>query len=216
MKEILFISDFDGTLTQKDFYKIVLEKYLGEAGQKLKEKWQNGDLTVFEFLESVFKSINRSESEIWETIKEIPFDKYAKTFIEHIKASGMDFLILSAGTNYYIEKYFAEIGIIDIPIIANKGVYKDKGILMLPDPENPFFSEKYGIDKFIAVQKFKNEYQKVFYAGDSKPDLKAAMLTDLVFAKGQLKNLLMERNHPFIPFDSVVEIEEYLVSKGLI
>ena len=216
MKEFLFISDFDGTLTDMDFYQIIVDRYLGDDGRKLCETWKQGDLTLFEFLEIVFKSINRDEAEILKTVYEIPFDPYVKTFIDHIKASGIDFMILSAGTGYYIENLFAHLGIKDVPVIANRGVYKDGGVHMLRDRESPFYSEETGIDKSIAVQKFKHEYRTVFYAGDSQPDLKAAISADLIFARRALKKLLSERNHSFVPFDSLTEIEEYLISNKLI
>lgn len=53
-----------------------------------------------------------------------------------------------------------------------------------------FYSDRYGIDKLSVVKKLKNNYKKIFYAGDSEPDIKPALVADVVFAKGELVELL--------------------------
>ena len=216
MKDFVFISDFDGTLTHKDFYYIIMEKYLGEKGKNLYADWKEQKITDFEFLNIVFSSINMSEKEILEEIINISFDKYAKGFIESVKSMDGDFVILSAGTSYYIYKILEHYNISDVLTISNKGVFKDKGIHMIFEPNGRFFSQRYGVDKMLAVEHFKKEYKKIYYAGDSEPDLKACMKADLVFAKGRLQNMLIELNHPFIPIENFNEIGNYLNEKGVI
>ena len=111
MKDWLFISDFDGTLTHKDFYKIVIEKFQPQLGRELERQWRSGEITVYEFLQRVFASLDRSEQEIFEAILMIPIDRDAKEFIQRVKTAGGDFLILSAGTAYYIERLLKHLGI---------------------------------------------------------------------------------------------------------
>lgn len=53
-----------------------------------------------------------------------------------------------------------------------------------------FYSDRYGIDKLSVVKKLKNNYKKIFYAGDSEPDIKPVLVADVVFAKGELVELL--------------------------
>ena len=40
MENFVFVSDFDNTLTHKDFYKIILDKYMKESGKKLFDEWK--------------------------------------------------------------------------------------------------------------------------------------------------------------------------------
>lgn len=216
MKKFVFISDFDGTLTHRDFYHIVIEKYLKESGIKLYDEWKNHKINDIDFLNNVFKSIDRSEGKILEDILSIPFDKYAKSFIEKIKKSGGDFIILSAGTSYYIEKLLEHENIKDVLIISNNGVYKDRGIHLIPDEKSPYYSKIYGIDKLIVVEKLKKEYKKVYYAGDSQPDFKACLLADTIFAKAGLQAMLREIERPFIGFSDFKQIENYFIENGVI
>jgi 2-hydroxy-3-keto-5-methylthiopentenyl-1-phosphate phosphatase len=44
MKDFAFISDFDGTLTKKDFYKILSETYYKEELVPIFNSWKNGEM----------------------------------------------------------------------------------------------------------------------------------------------------------------------------
>lgn len=215
MKEFIFVSDFDGTMSAKDFYHIIMDKYLGEWGRGLYASWKRNEMMDVEFLTTVFKSINRTEEEIYEDILSIKLDKSIAAFIEYIKISGGDFLVLSAGTKYYIKRLLDSEGVYGVEIIANNGKYENKGITLIPpDKQHPFYSRRYGIDKATVVQSLKQKYKKVYYAGDGGPDVSAALLADITFAKGTLITLLQIEAAKYVPFEYFFQVEEYLKSRG--
>lgn len=211
MKEFIFVSDFDGTLTKKDFYLILIEKYLMDKSQELFELWKNGKYKDIEFLHLIFSSANRTQEEFLEDILSIELDNYFEDFVEQIKSKGGDFLVLSAGTSYYIEKLFLHKGI-DVPVISNKGEFKNNGIHVIIDKNAPYYSESYGIDKGKIVKNLKTKYKKIYFAGDSHPDTTAAQNADIAFAKSSLKKHLDSINHPYIPFNNFLDIKNYLLS----
>jgi len=211
MKEFAFISDFDGTLTKKDFYKIMSEAYLKEEYLPLFKSWKNGEMKDREYLSYVFNNVKRSEAEIDEDILSIPFDPSAKDFIKQVKGAGGDFIVVSAGTSYYINKIFEKHNIEGVDVYSNKGVFKDNGIYFDLDENSEFYSDRYGIDKLIVVEKLKNNYKKIFYAGDSEPDLKPAIVADVIFATGELVELLKKEKKEFIEFKNFSEIWDKLV-----
>ena len=206
MKDFAFISDFDGTLTEKDFYKILSDKYYKEEILPLLKAWRNGDMKDREYLSFIFNNIKRSEAEILEDILNIPFDPFAKDFIEQVKANGGDFIVISAGTSYYIDKILDKHNIKGVDVYSNKGIFKDNGIYFDLDKNSEFYSDRYGIDKLAVIERLKKNYKKVFYAGDSGPDLKAALVSDMVFAKGTLVDLLKKENKKFIEFKNFSEV----------
>ena len=210
MKDFAFISDFDGTLTKKDFYKILSEAYLKEDFLPQFKAWKNGKLKDREYLSYVFNNVKRSEKEIEEDILNIPFDPFAKVFIEQIKAAGGDFIVISAGTSYYIDKILQKHNIQGVDVYSNKGIFKDNGIYFDLDENSEFYSDRYGIDKLIVVEKLKKNYKKIVYAGDSGPDLKPALVSDLVFAKGELVELLKKKKKDFIEFEDFSEVWDKL------
>jgi 2,3-diketo-5-methylthio-1-phosphopentane phosphatase len=210
MKDFAFISDFDGTLTGKDFYKILSEAYLKDEFLPLFKDWKNGKMKDREYLSYVFNNVKRSEDQITEDILNIPFDIFAKEFIEQVKAAGGDFIVISAGTSYYIEKIFEKHNIKGVDVYSNKAIFKDNGIYFDLDENSEFYSDRYGIDKLLVVNKLKVDYKKIIYAGDSEPDLKPALICDLVFAKGELVELLKKEKKEFIEFEDFSEVWDKL------
>ena len=91
-------------------------------------------------------------------------------------------------------------------IFSNKGEFKENGIHFVLDENSEFYSDIYGINKYKVVKKLKEKYDKVFYAGDSEPDLKPALIADVIFAKGGLVELLEKEDKEFIKFQSFSEI----------
>lgn len=215
-KRFVFVSDFDGTLTEKDFYQMIIDDYLGEAGQTLYKEWRQGLHDDKDFLDKIYSAINREEAEILEDILRIEWDESATEFIKKVRENGGEFIILSAGTNYYIDRLLKEKGLSDIKVYSNPGIYKDKGIHLQIDKNNPYFSEKYGINKAKVIEDLKKQYAHVYYAGDSAPDVPPCKIADIAFAKGKLQNLLNAEGINFIPVKSYKDIALFLTEKGVI
>lgn len=205
-----FVSDFDGTLTERDFYKLITDNYLKDECKTMYEDWRKKKIKDVDYLGYVFKNIRRTEEEIYEDIMGIKLDSFAGEFIRNIRNKGGDFIVVSAGTGYYIDKVFEKNDIKDVKIYTNKGEFKDNGIHFVLDKNSEFYSDVYGIDKMKVVKSLKGKYEKIFYAGDSEPDLKAALLADVVFAKGTLIELLKAEGKEFIPFDNFNYVWEKL------
>lgn len=216
MKKFAFVSDFDGTLTDRDFYHIVMDKYLKDWAWDYYEEWKKTKKINVDFLNRIFGSMDRNEEEILEDILELPLDPCAVDFIKKVEACGGDFYILSAGTSYYIKKLLGHFNIQNVTVISMEGRYENRGITILPDPRDEFYSSIWGVDKAKVVLSLKEKYEKVYFAGDSEPDIGAAKAADCAFARNDLKQHLADRNVPFIPFNKYNEVEEYMVRQGML
>lgn len=216
MKKFAFVSDFDGTLSSKDFYHIIIDKYMGDKGREFYREWKKTKKINVEFLNKIFGSINLSEKEIFDDIIQIPLDKYAKDFIDKVKKSNGDFYIVSAGTSYYIKILLEHMGIKDVQVISMEGIYSNGGIKITPDPNSEFFSEIFGLDKRKVIESIKKNYDYLIFAGDSEPDLDAAKTADLVFARSELAELLGKQNINFTEFSDFKQIEKDLIEKGIL
>lgn len=91
MKKWAFVSDFDGTISKKDFYHLVMEKYFHE-GASLFTKWKAGEMKDIEFLSTVFSSIHQNETQIIEDIHSLEIDEHVTAFIRKVQAQGGGFL----------------------------------------------------------------------------------------------------------------------------
>ena len=215
MKKFVFFSDFDNTISKKDFYQIVIDKYMKEYGDRLFTQWKKGEMKDIDFLNAIFNKMGLSEEQIIKDINEIPIDVSAIKLINLVQQHGGDFVILSAGTSYYIEKIIKSYNINGVRVISNTGTYKDGGIYITPEKNSPYYSDIYGIDKCKVVLDIKKLYEKSYYAGDSKPDLMAAMNVNVAFAKSELQELMKNEGGKFIPFSNFDEIITYLTNKGV-
>ncbi|GLB60775.1 MtnX-like HAD-IB family phosphatase [Cytobacillus sp. NCCP-133] len=215
MKKWAFVSDFDGTISKKDFYLIMMDKYFPE-GRKLMEKWKAGEIKDIDFLSMVFTSINQEEERIIEDILSIPIDEYVPEFIKQVQNSGGDFYILSAGTDYYIHHLLKKYGVKNVKVISNEGYYHEKNVHMNIDKKHPHYSERYGINKSRVIQDLKEKYETVFFIGDSEPDSHPAKYADVTFAKNGLQDLLENMNISFIPVEEFKEVEKSLMDKGVL
>jgi 2-hydroxy-3-keto-5-methylthiopentenyl-1-phosphate phosphatase len=213
MKKWAFVSDFDGTITKKDFYHIVIEKYF-EEGKKLYKQWKSEEIKDIDFLSAVFSSINQEEDIIIDDIKSIEIDEGVPDFIKKVQQNNGDFFILSAGTDYYIQHLLDHYGVEGVKVFSNEGYYKDKNVHLNIDSDHPHYSERYGIDKEKVITELKKEYDTVYFAGDSEPDSHPAKAADLTFAFGQLQQLLRDKPLSHIEVDSFKEIDEYLQKDG--
>lgn len=214
--EFVFVSDFDGTLTEKDFYQMMIDDYLGDAGQTLYKEWRQGLHLDKDFLGKIYSTINREEDEILKDILRIEWDESAHEFIQKVRQCGGEFIILSAGTSYYIERLLKEKGLSDVKVYSNPGIYKDKGIHLQIDKNSLYYSERYGIDKAKVVEDLKKQYTHVYYAGDSAPDILPCKIADMAFAKGSLQEMLRAENIDFIPIKSFKDVATILTEKGVL
>ncbi len=215
MKKWAFVSDFDGTISKKDFYWLVIETYYPE-GKGLYKKWKAGEMQDIDFLSQVFQSIDQHEEQIIQDILSLPIDEHVPSFIKKIQENGGDFYILSAGTDYYIHHILNHYGIQNVPVFSNKGYYENKNVHLSINENHKHYSRRYGIDKSKVISDLKEKYEVVYFAGDSEPDSHPAKVADLTFAKDALQELLKENNVPFVAVESFQQIEDFLHEKGTI
>ena len=213
MRTFAFVSDFDGTLTSRDFYQIIIEKYLKERGKALYTEWKKAKKINVEFLNIIFASIDLSLGELKEEILKIPLDAAAVDFIREVRRNGGEFFIVSAGTSYYIDILLKHLGI-DVKVISMQGIYQDRGIRIIPDAKSPYYSEVFGLDKRKVIEDIRKNYDVVFFAGDSEPDLAAAKEADYAFAKNELRKMMEEVKHDYIKYTDYTDIRLWMESEG--
>ena len=191
-RKFVFVSDFDGTLTNRDFYQMIIDDYLGEEGYNLFNEWKENKYKDRDFLNEIYDSINRDEKEILKDVLRIEWDNSADGVIEKIQDAGGEFIILSAGTSYYIEKFLIGKGLSKIKVYSNLGEDKNKGIHLKVDENKPYYSDVYGIDKGKVNSYLKEKYPYVYYVGDSLSDIISCKVADECFAKGALQQMLRD------------------------
>ena len=204
-EKIIFLIDFDITISKRDSTDALLETHNPEYRKKLREQYKNGYVTMREFVILGLQSLNITKEEYIKTLQDkVDIDE---SFIDFIN-SGADFRIVSAGTKLNIQGTLWKYGIKlnDDKIISNDISFDGNRIKIT----NPFLDKEmyYGVDKKEAVENFQRQGYKVIFVGDGPSDYRAVEVADFSFIRKNTRavNFCLEKKIDFLEFDNFNEI----------
>lgn len=207
-KKVIFLIDFDITISKKDSTDILLETHNPVYKKILREKYKNNEITMREFVKSGLESLNITKDEYIKTLNDkVEIDETFKSFIK----SGIKFRIVSAGTKLNIQGSLVKYGInlTDDEIISNNISFEKNRITVT----NPFLDREmyYGVDKKEAVESFQKQGYKVIFLGDGPSDYRALEVADFSFIRKNTRavKFCKENNVNFKEFDNFNEIISY-------
>jgi len=211
----IFVTDFDGTITQRDLYRIAQARLVPPGTHDYWEDYLAGRMTHFEALQAIFRHIRGSEEELMVAAHEMEPDPRAGQAVARLREAGWEVRIASAGCRWYIDRLLAEQDI-HVTVYGNPGVYDpQQGLLMTPPVDSPYFSPQTGIDKLAIVRAALDVTPEVAFAGDGPPDLEPALLVPprRRFARGYLAEALQKRNEAFRHYDCWSDIAGQLLEE---
>ncbi len=211
----ILVSDFDGTMTQHDFYKLVIESLLPSDTPDYWAGYRTGTITHFEALRRYFAAIHAPEEAVLAVARRMNLDPGLPDAVQALRRADWDVVVTSAGCDWYIHHLLDEAGV-SLEVYSNPGRFQTgNGLLMEMPHDSPFLSATLGINKIGVVQHFLAKGRTVAFAGDGFPDAEPARLVsdDLRFARGDLAQVLQEEGLPFHRFDAWSEIARLLLRR---
>ncbi len=212
------VTDFDGTITLHDFYKLAVDRFLTPADIEPWNQFRAGKITHFQAIRSIFARIRQPRAKALQLVRDMEADPKLGESAAALKRAGWDIVIASAGCEWYVRRILDDAGASDAFIVhANPGEYPENGpLVMRENPADPFYSPETGIDKAGIVRFHLGEGKTVAYAGDGVTDAEAALLVppELRFARADLAETLAARGAPFRPFSAWSDIADMLLSEG--
>src|SRR5262245_29211695 len=211
----VLVSDFDGTMTRNDFYKLVIESLLPPDTPDYWAEYRAGTLTHFEALRRYFAAIRASEAEVLAAVERMELDPELPAAVAELRGAGWSVVVTSAGCDWYIRKLLAEVGMA-VEVHSNPGRFEaGKGLLMEMPTGSPYLSPTLGVDKKEVVRRLLADGRALAFAGDGFPDAEPARLVpgELRFARGDLANLLRGERLPFHPFETWSDIARVLLKR---
>ena len=212
----VLVSDFDGTMTRNDFYKLAIERLLPPDTPDYWAAYREGTLTHFEALRSYFAAIRASEDEVMVVVRAMELDPELPAAVASLRRAGWRVVVALAGCDWYIRKLLAAAGV-EVEVHANPGRFHEgKGLVMEMPTGSPFWSATLGVDKAGIVRGYLEEGRTVGFAGDGFPDAEAARLVParLRFARADLAAVLRSNGSPFQEFATWSDIAGALVQRG--
>jgi 2,3-diketo-5-methylthio-1-phosphopentane phosphatase len=208
----LFVTDFDGTMTRHDFYKLAAQSLLPPGLPDYWAEYRAGRITHFQALQAIFASIRADLPTVKAVVDRMELDPGLPSALTRLRQAGWDLAVTSAGCDWYIRILLDEAGVRP-PVWSNPGrLVEGRGLLMELPPVGPYFSPSLGIDKAAVVREGLARGRLVAFAGDGFPDIDAARLVpaELRFARGDLARALCEEGLQFENFDRWSEIADRL------
>jgi 2-hydroxy-3-keto-5-methylthiopentenyl-1-phosphate phosphatase len=215
VRDKILVSDFDGTMTDRDFFRLALE-CLPQAAASFWEDYEQGKMTHFQALASIFSGLRYPESRVEILLSRMELNQGISTACHRLRSEGWRLIIASAGCAWYIERLLAPLGL-EAEVHANPGRFSEKeGLIMELPFDSPYFCRETGIDKTRLVQAALG-HSAVAFAGDGRPDLGPALLvpSSRRFAKGRLAEDLAKKKESFHRFQSWSEMVDILLNGAL-
>lgn len=212
----VLISDFDGTITEHDFYQLLVERYIPRDAPNYLELYRQGKMSHFEAMAKYFSWAPTDEASLRQLLSDTRPDPRMAESVAKLKAAGWELVIVSAGSSWYIDRILGGVGV-SVTVHANPGrVVARRGLVIDRPYDSPFYNEETGISKRDVVLDAVRRGAKVYYAGDGSPDIDSAMLVrpNRRFARGYLAEYLSRRREGFNEFERWSEIVDELLSSG--
>jgi 2,3-diketo-5-methylthio-1-phosphopentane phosphatase len=212
----VLVSDFDGTMTRHDFYKLAIESLLPPDTPDYWAEYRAGTVTHFEALRRYFACIRASEAEVLAVVERMELDPQLPAAVAALREAGWGVVVTSAGCDWYIRRLLGAAGV-EVEVHSNPGRFEaGKGLLMELPTGSPYLSQMLGVDKKEIVRRFLAEGRTVAFAGDGFPDADPARLVpgELRFARGDLATVLRTEGLPFHPFETWSDIARVLLARG--
>lgn len=212
----VFLSDFDGTITERDVIHSIMENFAPPIWKNILNELMTGKIDIDIGIKKMFNLIpsDKKEEIINWVLENIKIREGFDDFLDFLNENNILFVILSGGIDFYInpliEPYKDKIH----KIYSNKAIFKKDYI----DVE--FIYKCDGVCKrscgvckpYIIKKDFKNYFK--FYAGDGITDLTASEYVDFIFATGSLQKYL--KNKDFFSFDNFYQIREFINEKFIL
>jgi len=212
----ILVSDFDGTMTRHDFYKLAIVSLLPPNTPDYWAQYRAGTITHFEALRAYFSAIRADEAAVLAVVERMELDPGLSTAVDSLRRAAWNVVVTSAGCDWYIRRLLNEAGV-EVEIYANPGRFEPgKGLVMEMPSGSPYWSPTLGIDKSSIVRRYLLERKKVAFAGDGFPDAESARLVpaNLRFARGDLAKVLQGEGASFCLFDTWSDIAGILLEQA--
>jgi len=209
----IFISDYDGTITDKDFYSLLAERYAPADTPDYFAQYREGRISHFEAMEAYFAFAPTEEQRLEELLATSHADPDLGVSAALLRRAGWELWVVSAGSSWYVERVLQRAGVA-ATVHSNPGRLENGRGLVLEklNPSSPYHSASVGVDKSAVVRHALEIADIVAFAGDGPPDLPPALLVrpGLRFARGTLAEELRARGEVFQPFSRWSEIAREL------
>lgn len=209
---MLFIVDFDGTLSLKDTVDAMLERFADPSWQVIEQDWQAGKMTAVECMSRQVGMVQADRVSLEKFFREIELDMSFLPFYDYVSQFAR-VAIVSDGLDHAVEVAMRNRNFPVLPIYSNKLHFVPSGIeISFPNLSASCTGGNGTCKCAIANSLALASGGPIVLIGDGKSDACLAGKADVVFAKDSLVKHCQTHNIAHHAFHNFAQVLEQLVA----
>lgn len=217
MQGTIIVTDFDGTITDKDSNALLVEQFGDDFNQWLEEQYILGVMGTREAMDKHFGNLKLSEEQYRDFIlADIGIDPGFREFYTKVKQAGIPLVVISGGYVNAIDIVLSREGMEADIVLANRLEFTDQGIVnhfYHACPDCPMDFGPCGNCKASHIKKYKERYRQVVFIGDGLTDRCAAHHAQMVYAKARLAEYCREHGFQYVPFEDFSDVTRHMFGR---
>ena len=202
---MLFVVDFDGTLSLRDTVDAMLECFADPEWMAVEQEWLDGRITAVQCMQKQLQMVRADHVSLERFFREIRLDLGFLPFYKYVSQFSK-VAIVSDGLDHAIRVAMKSAALPELPVYANKLHFVAGGIDISWPHRNPPCAAGNGVCKCAVAKELSGGAQKIILVGDGKSDACLAKTADVVFAKGSLIKFCEENAIPYIKFTTFADV----------
>lgn len=203
---MLFVVDFDGTISKRDTIDALLEKFADPSWEMLEQRWLAGEIDAQECMSRQIDLVKADHIAIENFFRTIELDESFKRF-HRFASLFAKVVIASDGLDHAIKVSMQHANFPAVPVFSNHLNFLPQGIKMtFPNRRSDCEGGNGNCKCAVARAQAPFADDKVVLIGDGKSDACLARRADIVFAKGSLINYCEKNQITFIPFNTFDDV----------
>lgn len=202
---MLFVIDFDGTLSLGDTVDAMLERFAPSAWQDVEQRWLDGHITAVECMQQQLRMVDADHITLESFFHDIKLDSSFLPFYQHVSQFAQ-VAIVSDGLDHAVKVAMKNAGLPELPVYANKLHFVPQGIDISWPHRNADCKGGNGTCKCAVASTLAGGKRSIILVGDGKSDACLAGEADMVFAKGSLIKYCEQRDISHIKFETFVDV----------
>lgn len=198
--------DFDGTISIDDVGVHVLTRAASPAWHEIDEQFRRGDIDSRECILDEWELVEGDEATLRAIAAEVELDPGLAPLVDALRAAGAELTVVSDGFGFYVEEACRPFG---LDVLTN-AVDFATGELLFPHEDRCCPCSSCGVCKQAPIKDAQHRGQTTMLIGDGASDRKAALLADVVFAKGVLASWCDAFGVEYARFDTLSDVHRAL------
>ena len=182
---MLFVIDFDGTLSVRDTIDAMLERFAPPEWEEVEQEWLDGHITAVECTQKQVRMVESDHVTLENFFRGIQLDTTFLPFYRYVSQFAK-VAIVSDGLDHAIKVAMKKAALPELPVFANKLHFVPNGIDISYPHIQPSCKGGNGVCKCAVANNLSAGIGPIVLVGDGKSDACLAKSADVVFAKGSL------------------------------